>query len=344
MSNPNFNFIVGIGRSGTTLLMSMLNAHPDIQATPEVNFFNFFYHSFKNKREFSDKDISIVTDYIKSYKANNSSGFDFDFVSFNQTHNSSFRNLYESFYSNFLYGGVKKNCSYFFDKNPINSFYLKEILETFPNAKFVFLTRDPRATYLSLKQKKNTKSSNVYFNSYRWYYYNIEVYRFIKLYPEKTFVLKYEDLVLNTEDELKRMAIFFGFKYNEKMLLFHEDVRRHSLEKITESGKKQRHIVKYSDLSKPIYSDRLNVWQNDLSSDEISAIDSVTSELAEKLGYQKFGSTSHVPELAKQLKGKVMAIKFIYYNKLVTLFPLRFKLKRINSRNRNNSFKNIHTK
>lgn len=42
MSNPSLNFIVGIGRSGTTLLMSMLNAHPKLQATPEVNFFVFF--------------------------------------------------------------------------------------------------------------------------------------------------------------------------------------------------------------------------------------------------------------------------------------------------------------
>lgn len=332
MSNPNFNFIVGIGRSGTTLLMSMLNAHPDIQATPEVNFFNFFYHSFKNKREFTENDISIVTDYIKSYKANNSSGFDFDFDSFSKTHNSSFKNLYESFYANFLYGGVKKDCTYFFDKNPINSFYLKEILKTFPNAKFVFLTRDPRATYLSIKQKKNTKSSNVYFNSYRWYYYNLQVFSFINLHPDKIFILKYEDLVLNTENELKRMANFFGFNYNDKMLYFHEDVKKFSLNNITESEKKQRHIVKYSDLSKPIYSDRLDVWQKDLSAEEISEIDSVTSELAVKLGYNKFDTVLYKAKFLKRLKGKLMANKFIYYNKFVSLFPLKFKLLRIKSK------------
>ena len=31
-------FIVGVGRSGTTLLQSMLNAHPEICFTPETHF------------------------------------------------------------------------------------------------------------------------------------------------------------------------------------------------------------------------------------------------------------------------------------------------------------------
>lgn len=335
MSKSNFNFIVGIGRSGTTLLMSMLNAHPNIQATPEVNFFNFFHHSFKNKKKFSENDISIIVDYIKSYKDINFSGFDFDIQSFQQSNSTNFKDLYENFYSNFFYGDVRKNCSYFFDKNPINSFYIKEILETFPDAKFIFLTRDPRATYLSLKQKKNTKkSANVYFNTYRWYFYNSEVYNFAKLFPEKFFVIKYEDLVLHTENELKKMAAFFGFEYNEKMLLFHEDVKKFSLDKLIDPDKQQRHLIKYSDLSKPIYPDRLSSWQKDLSAEEISIIDSITSELAEKLGYKKQDSLKYKMPFLKRLKGKLMAIMFINYNKIVSLFPLRFKLSRLNTKNK----------
>ncbi|MBA4241011.1 MAG: hypothetical protein C0448_09810 [Sphingobacteriaceae bacterium] len=332
MSAQNFNFIVGIGRSGTTLLMSMLNAHPSIQATPEVNFFNFFYSSWKDKTEFSKDDINLVTSYLNSYKANNFSGFDFDFDSFCKDSSVNFGQLYKHFYKSFLYGGVKKECSFYFDKNPINSLYLKQIIKTFPNAKFIFLTRDPRATYLSLKQKKNTKSINIYFNSYRWLLYNKEVFHYSKLYPNNFFVVKYEDLIVNTETELKRMATFFGFTYDEKMLLFHEDVKKFSFERINNVEKKDRYLVKYSDLSKPIYSDRLNAWETELNSEEINIIDSITSELALKLGYLKFNNSRYIADTISRLKGKFMAIKFIYYNKIVSLFPLKFKLARIKSK------------
>ncbi len=332
MSAQNFNFIVGIGRSGTTLLMSMLNAHPSIQATPEVNFFNFFYSSWKDKTEFSKDDINLVTSYLNSYRANNFSGFDFDFDSFSQGSSSSFSELYKKFYESFLYGGNKKTCDFYFDKNPINSLYLKQIIEVFPEAKFVFLTRDPRATYLSLKQKKNTKSINIYFNAYRWLLYNQEVFEYSKLYPEKFFIIKYENLITDTERELKRMAQFFNFSYDEKMLNYHEDVKKFSLDRLDNSDKKDRYLVKYSDLSKPIYTDRLNAWQKDLSTEEISMIDSVTSELAEKLDYNKNDSVLYKAQNLKRLKGKLMALKFIYYNKLVSLFPLRFKLSRIKSK------------
>ena len=37
--NPQKLFIVGVGRSGTTLLQSMLNSHPEICFTPETHFF-----------------------------------------------------------------------------------------------------------------------------------------------------------------------------------------------------------------------------------------------------------------------------------------------------------------
>lgn len=57
MSELKLNFIVGIGRSGTTLLMSMLNSHSKIQSTPEVNFFNFFIIHGRNLKILMKKNI-----------------------------------------------------------------------------------------------------------------------------------------------------------------------------------------------------------------------------------------------------------------------------------------------
>lgn len=102
MSASNFNFIVGIGRSGTTLLMSMLNAHPSIQAAPEINFFNFFYSQWKNKQTFSEEDYKLIERFLNSFSSVNFSGFNINFEQFKKIESKSFKELYENFYASFF--------------------------------------------------------------------------------------------------------------------------------------------------------------------------------------------------------------------------------------------------
>ena len=59
--------IIGIGRSGTTLLQSLLNAHPDIWAGPEDYFIPFFYHAWKNKTEFTPQDLQRLDAFHKAF-------------------------------------------------------------------------------------------------------------------------------------------------------------------------------------------------------------------------------------------------------------------------------------
>src|SRR6187402_3486265 len=128
MNESGFNFIVGIGRSGTTLLMSMLNAHPAIQATPEVNFFVFFYNSWKNKKSFSEKDFETVEAYVGLFKRRkHASGFDWSMDLFKDNIRKSekinFPIIYQCFYRAFIYAETVKNITHNFDKNPINTLF-----------------------------------------------------------------------------------------------------------------------------------------------------------------------------------------------------------------------------
>jgi hypothetical protein len=328
MEKNKFHFIVGIGRSGTTLLMSMLNAHPAIQATPEINFFNFFNAEWGSKTQFKEKDLERVMQYVLRYK-NNFSGFGFDFDYLKKQNVKSFSELYKQFYSSFTYGGEKKDSHFFFDKNPINSLYLDKIISLFPDSKFVFIIRDPRAGYLSRKQKKNFRSTNIYFNAYRWLLYNKEVLKYASLYPDKFFILKYEDLVSNVEGEMRRMAAFFEFDYKEAMLNFHENVAKNSFDKVASAEKnKERAHTKYSDLSKPVNTDRMDAWQKDLSPQEIYIIDAITSELASEFGYEKYASATGTTSPFKALKGGIKAHMGIVKDKLQSRLPLKFKLTR----------------
>ena len=63
-TKKDIHFIIGIGRSGTTLLSQLLNNHKEIQALPEANFLVFFLNQFQNKKQFTINDINLLFEQI----------------------------------------------------------------------------------------------------------------------------------------------------------------------------------------------------------------------------------------------------------------------------------------
>jgi glutaredoxin-related protein len=314
MQESGFNFIIGIGRSGTTLLMSMLNAHPTIQATPEINFFVFFHNSWKNRTKFNLDDVVHVERYID---------FGFDKTKLDHLKWKSFSDVYKNFYECFVYNSKTKNISTYFDKNPINTLYVDEILKSMPNAKFLLIVRDPRANYLSRKEKQNKRSSNIYFNCLRWNFYSDKAYYFSKKFPNSVYVLRYEDLVNSPEQYLKDLSVFFNFDYHENLLSFHHSIGTN--EKVTE--KDSRLSVKYSDLSKPINTSRVNVWQQKLTEKEIAILNYVNGDFARNFGYKietsKSNNVNLISLTLNRLRFDVSRFKEFFITKL----PLNIKLK-----------------
>jgi hypothetical protein len=63
MNIKEVNYIIGIGRSGTTLLTSVLGNHPEIKTIPENYFVTFFYNSFKNKTYFKPSELLLIHEF-----------------------------------------------------------------------------------------------------------------------------------------------------------------------------------------------------------------------------------------------------------------------------------------
>ncbi len=51
-------FIVGFGRSGTTLLQELMNAHPNVIGPPEYSFIVYLYSRYGNKKHWTKADIA----------------------------------------------------------------------------------------------------------------------------------------------------------------------------------------------------------------------------------------------------------------------------------------------
>lgn len=335
MKPIKYNFIVGIGRSGTTLLMSMLNAHPLLQGTPEVNFFNFFYNSWKNKNSFHEKDFNDLDVYIEGLRARNqSSGFSWDGPAFRKKIESlkeiNFKKIYDAFYASFVYNNTSKDITHNFDKNPINTLFLADLIKTFPDAKFIFLVRDPRANFLSRKEKFKKRRADIYLDTQRWKLYNEKAWSVIKNQPSRFFILKYEDLVTNPEIKLKELSDFFGFAFDEKILNFHEEVKQVSLKNVEEGANENdpKLLLKYEKLSKPINTDRLNAWREKLTEDETNICAKICAGTAKHFGYNIDRKPVSI-NFFKYYKGLAKAKADYIKNLLLYYAPLSIKISRV---------------
>ena len=121
------------------------------------------------------------------------------------------------------------------DKTPAHIFFVPQLLQWFPNAKIIHTFRDPRATYSSRKKKAENKaeqsprsglrrlgipfqlasSLHVIINWRR-----VERYhrKYQEKYPGRYTLMKYEDLVQQPEATLQRICSFLDIPLTEPML------------------------------------------------------------------------------------------------------------------------------
>jgi len=190
-------FILGMPRSGTSLVHQILDSHIAVHGAGELNNFNKSVFPFirennnKNESSFSAKDLlSIHNNYLDSL---------IDL------------NVHESV---------------IVDKMPLNFRYIGFILTTFPDAKILHMKRDPIATCWSIY--KSFFNGNAYsFNQedlVQYYGLYIDLMGFWdKLFPNQIYNVCYEDLTSNQEMETRNLLKYCDLEWDENCLNFHKN-------------------------------------------------------------------------------------------------------------------------
>lgn len=339
----NIHFIIGMDRSGTTILTKLLNNFVDLKCLPEVNFLVFFLHSLK-KHTITQADINSVLEQMRIYYLSHPwVGYEFDFenckksiqneLSLRNTLN--YQNLCLLICENFKLNELnKKYAKLLIDKNTSNTLYVSKINSSFPNSKFIWIIRDYRANILSRVQHPELKSSNVAFNAIRWVLYNRIALKFYNQNKEKVLLIKYEELVLNNEEVMENICNFLNIN---------NDMESKSLEslKIDISNFKvptehvKRFEKKYSDLNKPLNSDRIYSWQKELPLSDIQICDAICSSFAKEMGYKPFSRLNFMTIFLVKTKNIISIMKGyidIYKDKLIYFFPTSIKMDRLKKR------------
>jgi hypothetical protein len=191
-------FIVGMGRSGTTMLTNMLNLNNQVIACPENEFVLFTQSTFKHK---NFENESVVDEFVNLFNYKFSKVISFwkpklelksDIMTLE---NKSFSNVCKQVYLNYPFGlNNKKNITCIVDKNPIYSLYIDDLNRLFPDSKYIVLSRDYRDNILSRK-KFSDKKSSIYSLAVSWNYFYDAVFKSIKKNQLDYAILRYEYLL-----------------------------------------------------------------------------------------------------------------------------------------------------
>ena len=325
--------IIGIGRSGTTLLQSLLNAQPEVWAGPENYFIPFFYNVWKNKTTFSAEDLALAARFHNAFGILQPYvGFTFDETKFiSNTTLTSYQALITHTYRSFVDQlAPKKEAVHFINKNPIHSYYLKALQSISPDTKYIWMMRDYRANVNSRKNSVHLKSASAYYNSIRWIQFERRIASFQQQHPNHVLVIRYEDLVKAPDQLLAKVCEFLEIPItiqSHEALAPYQALFQYEVK--TQYERAERMKKRYGDLSKPIHTGAIDAWTTGLTTQELEVCEVIAGKTGSRYGYS---STLKVP-LPKRcwihaiampyvLKIRMERVKDELFNRL----PIRIKV------------------
>lgn len=132
-------FVIGAPRSGTTLLMRMLHAHPEIHTRPEPHLLTplsrLGYYGYVDHAPY---------DHLQAHQA--ARGFVADLPRGEEDYLDALRAYTDTLYGRMLEPTGKR---YFVDKTPAYTLELPFITKLYPRARYVVITRHPFAIFSS---------------------------------------------------------------------------------------------------------------------------------------------------------------------------------------------------
>lgn len=301
------HFIIGSNRSGTTLLTTILNAHPAVVSTPEARLTLTFYSTYAHRQPIPAQFATDLADYTRLSilrRVSEQEGtqqligkLDEDvFLHFDSDRLVDLD--YAALNKLLLLNMIVPNKDYtsvntIVDKNPSYTFQVAALLRLFPHAKFVVAMRDYRAIVLSHKEsaatalvmkKEQSKKSlkDIIVNSYKWDMYNKEILRLQKKYPNNILIVSYENIVQQTTATIQQACDFLHITYDAKLVSPHQRLTP----QVTTATTDQRDQKRITDLVRPINDSRLKAWETKLHPNEIYLAEMLCANTGKQLGYQ----------------------------------------------------------
>jgi hypothetical protein len=270
-------FVVGCPRSGTTLLSTILHAHPRIAMPPETRF---LLHVYQNREQYGDLRLAENRRLLARTITDNrwtrfvDLGLDPDriveaIVAGPPTLGSALATVWREF-------ARARGKARWGEKRPLYSRHVEVILRLFPDAQIIHVVRDARACVASLRRVPFWDGS-VAAAAAIWSLSEQDLRRNrARLAPDTFYSLRYEDLIGEPQRTVQDLCAFLGEPFTPAMLQ-HTKAAREIVPR-----RKRWHAA----TRRAIDRDLAHSWLERLDPAEIGLVQQVTRRQLTRNGYQ----------------------------------------------------------
>jgi tetratricopeptide (TPR) repeat protein len=225
-------FIVGLPRSGSTLIEQILDCHSAIEGTAELPDMGLIARSLGEKKRNSDR--SLYPDIVGELDA------------------ARLKALGERYLAG---AAIQRRTQkpFFIDKMPNNFLHVGLILSILPNARIIDARRHPMGTCFSAFKQHFARGQNFSYDLADLGRYYADYVRlmahFDAVAPGRVHRVIYERMVADTEGETRRLLDYCGLPFEDACLRFYENdraVRTASSEQVRQ----------------PIFTDAVEHWRH----------------------------------------------------------------------------------
>jgi len=213
MIDKNLIFLISQPRSGSTLTQRILGTHSKIYTRSEPWIMLNSMYEFK-------KD-GISAEYNKTWEYNAAQDF-IDNLPDGGKHkyNEHLRTMHLALYDAYI---KKEGKEFFLDKTPRYYLIIHELIELFPNAKYIMLLRNPLAVLGSIINSW-TKDNWSELTKYKIDLIDgiDAILDGIEDYKDSVEVVYYEELLHDQTDIMKKTLTYIGLYFEEEILNYHQ--------------------------------------------------------------------------------------------------------------------------
>ena len=222
-------FIVGLPRSGSTLIEQIVASHSLVEGTKELPDLSLLTRKLTRSRPQGIKYPKAAKDMT-----------DEELIEFGESYLTTTKKY-------------RTNKHYFIDKMPNNFAHIGFLKMILPNAKIINAQRNPLDSCISSYKQLFYKGQSWSYDLFEIGEYYLEYQRMMdhwhQVIPGEILDLKYDNLINNQQHETERLLNYCGLEWEEGCLKFYETKRSIN----TASSEQVR---------QPIYKGAMNAWKN----------------------------------------------------------------------------------
>ncbi|HED36483.1 MAG TPA: sulfotransferase [Gammaproteobacteria bacterium] len=276
VDHPPF-FVVGSDRSGTTMLMMMLDAHPNLGVSRESWFLIELMDALPLHGSLNQQQVDMAYDIIHQHPRWQRWNIpDSELAShLKKLNNPDLAELVETVFQLDLGRSEKTRWG---DKTPAYVREIKRIHSMFPQACFIHIIRDARDVCISLRNVGWHGPSLRHMARYWRNEVNSGIEAGKTIGSDIYLQIPYEKLVTDTEATLREICSFLGEPFETNMLAWYDLTAKKT------AGRPMKFQTK---LNRAPHPDDIGRWKKEMTSLDVAVVEAYAGDTMDKAGQQR---------------------------------------------------------